>query len=162
MHAARKATASSGLVETLLAGRVNPAPVSLMAERLTKRVLVLPIEGQPFVQDVAWEPQQDQQFEFTRSVAGLLGLAKEDAGATEIVSIWTGESGPGDQMAYVQLVMREDRTMPVNQLVPHLHGNVCAVGLVDSVDEYWYHDFDRYRLLLSDGRRRMVGTGLSV
>ena len=51
-------------------------------------------------------------------------------------------------MAYVQLVMREDRSMPVNHLIPHLHGSICVVGLVDSVDEYWYHDFDRYRLLL--------------
>lgn len=108
---------------------------------------MLPIEGQPTVVTVAWEPGQEKQFEFTKRVGCLVGLSEEAAGATEFITMWGGGLDElSDNMTYVQLVVRDDRKMPVNQYTPHLTGTICVMGLVcrGEEDDYQYVDFDRY------------------
>lgn len=116
-----------------------------MAQQSTRRVLVLPMEGQPTVKDVAWDPDQDKQIEFAQKVEGFLGLSAEAFGATDVETVWKDEDEASDK--HVELVMRDDRDMPVNQHVPHLTGTICVVGIVCCGEDdecCQYVDFDRY------------------
>lgn len=114
-----------------------------MAAQTTKRVLVLPFEGDATVANVPWDPEQEQQLEFTKRVAALVGLPAHALRATELVTLWGACNE--DKDTYVQLLIRDDRDMPVNQHIPHLHGTVCVIGHIawGKDDEYQYGDFDR-------------------